>query len=258
MVCNARITIILLICLISVQLLYQQVNAEPIFITKSIHMEDIKFDGKWTDSEWKPSSLTKLIEYNTVIRSAHQGEFIYILVDVIGDKTFADKEDKSIICFDTKNNKSLKPDNDDYCFIATLNSQVATTLQGDPLNEDNDYFKQIPNPVELIAIGGISDNDDKYSKIPHTSYEFKIPTDFIGRSDNYGFLVYVYDANSGVQITYPDMIDGEDNKIPSPSQWGDLISPDKSLPEFGIPTLLLISSILPIILLTRLKFSLFK
>jgi len=244
---------LVILCFLVFQVFVQSSNAESIFITKEENMEKIVFDGRWTNHEWKRSGLEQLEKYETVIRISHYKEFIYILVDVIRDETFDKKSDKSIVCFDTENNKSLRPDGNDYCFIATLNSQNAITLQGGTLNSNQDYFKKIENPEGLITIGGISNNDDRYSPIPHTSYEFKIPIEILGRSDNYGFFVYVNDANTNTVITFPEAITGNYNKIPSPSQWGDLISPDKSIPEFDIPVLILISSILPIILLAKTK-----
>ena len=77
----------------------------------------------------------------------------------------------------------------------------------------------------------MSDKEDKYSAISHASYEFKIPIELIGRSDNYGFYVNVFDANSNVAYSWPEEIKLESFSIPNPSLWGNLISPDKSLLE---------------------------
>ena len=81
-----------------------------IVITKSQEMSKVIFDGKWSfKTEWKESSW-KLVQANesTVfhLRAAHQGNFIYFHLNVTPD-TKADFDiDKSIICIDTKNNKS--------------------------------------------------------------------------------------------------------------------------------------------------------
>jgi len=237
--------------------MFQFVYAEPIFITESNPIKDVIFDGKWTNyAEWKASSLFEIQDHPnlTYIRAAHNGEYIYIMIDPIWDKTIDKISDRSIICFDTNNDKSDIPKNDDYCFIATLGTSNGKTLQGGSPFILQDYFSKISNPEGFIAIGSASDENDRYEKITHTSYEFKIPTKFIGRSDNYGFFVYVYDSTSDTTATYPSLvIDDKRQKIPSPSVWGDLISPDKSLPEFGIPMILFSLGIISTIVLLAFK-----
>ena len=250
-----------LIVLLSSPVFFDFISAEPVNITWSDIKDDIVWDGKWTtEKEWKFSSLNQ-IKYDQYfyIRSAHQEEFIYIMIDVPRDVTnnsdfFLTDADKSMICFDTQNNKSQIPDDDDYCFIATLGSDKGITLQGGSQSVTENYFKKIPNHEDFIAIGSVSDQNDRYSKIPHAGYEFRIPIDVLGRSDNYGFLVYVYDDNEKLVTTWPDLIEIDDSKsIPSPSQWGDMISPDKSLPEFGFPMVLFSVGIILIIVLLAFK-----
>ena len=95
----------------------------------------------------------------------------------------------------------------------------------------------------------MSDDNNRYSKVPHTSYEFKIPIDLIQRSDNYGFYLSVYDADSHVFFTWPYEASKENLlKIPSPNTWGDIVSPDKSLPELNLPILVFTILIFTIIL----------
>lgn len=238
----------------------QYVNADPILISKSSEMKDIIFDGKWTTvHEWKHSSHNLINEYSVHIRSAHQDEFLYIMIDVVKDVTFDKNSDRSMICFDSSNNKSKIADDDDYCFIATLGSSNGITLQGGTMLASKDHFKRIENHEDFIAIGNVSDDKDRYTRIPHVSYEFRIPLEVIGRSDNYGFLVYVYDANKNEIITYPESIQIEDiRSIPSPSQWGDMISPDKSLPEFDEKIILFSLALLPILILSRFKKNVFN
>lgn len=218
-------------------------------------MKDLVYDGKWSDRyEWKHSSQSELETLRVQLRTAHQEEFIYVMIDVLEDTTFDKKLDQSIICFDTENNKSKIADVDDYCFTAILDSSDGYTLQGGSPIATEDYFRKISNPDGFIAVGNISDENDRYTKIPHVSYEFRIPLELIGRADNYGFFVYVFDANTHTVSTYPELINMEDSKnIPSPSQWGDLISPDKSLPEFGFPMVLFSIGIISTIVLLAFK-----
>lgn len=66
--------------------------SELVMITVSPTMDKVIFDGKWTFyTEWKQSSLNT-ISYNdgTLIqlRSAHQDNFIYILIDEVSKTRF--------------------------------------------------------------------------------------------------------------------------------------------------------------------------
>jgi len=228
---------------------------EPILITKSSDLDQVTFDGIWTHtSEWKRSSENLIREDQGAIylRTAHQGNFVYVFLDVAID-THMDKDaDKSVICFDTANDKTEFADSNDYCFTATLGKKIGSTLQGDSSRSTNN-FQNIQNPEGFIGIGGISDENDRYSKIPHASYEFRIPTELIGRSDNYGYYVGIYDDFTNTTYSWPSEIVLDEFKIPSPKLWGEIISPDKSLPEFDLPFLALVSSLVLILVITRIK-----
>ncbi len=229
---------------------------EPIPITFSGTMDQIIFDGKWTHQfEWKASSLdTYTYDDNTqvILRSAHQGDFIYIFLDPITD-THVDKLlDYAIICFDIKNNKSIKADLDDYCFMTSLDARSAFTYQGGHTSPRTSFFNKIPNPEGFIGISTISDINDRYTPTPHPSYEFRIPTNLIGRENVYGFYFIVYDSYSKKTYTYPQNLNPE-SFVSSPTQWGEMYSPDKSLPEFEIPLLSLIVSIMSIVFFSKIK-----
>jgi len=221
---------------------------EPIMITSSPFMEEIIFDGKWTHrTEWKASSLNTIPENSSTIflRSAHQGNFVYFLIDAVFDTNLDKGSDRAIICFDTQNDKTEIPDNNDFCFVATLGRNSGSTLQGGSPLIFTSNFKNIKNHDDFIGISGYSDENDRYSKTPHASYEFRIPTDLISRSNVYGFYVGVYDYDSGKIYSWPENIVVEHPlNIPSPSLWGELVSPDKSLPEFELPILALIPAFL--------------
>jgi len=240
------ILIIIFLSLLSSQIYaIEEINDKKnILITKSNSMKEVNFDGKWTFySEWKQTSWNPIkSDEGTVfhLRTAHQGNFIYVLIDVISDTSTNIESDKATVCIDSKNNKSEFLDNDDYCFIVQLeernfintllNKQNNFILQGDSQSKSFKELEKI-KVKEFIGIGTISDKEDKYSAVPHTSYEFKIPTELVGRSDNYGFYVNVFDANSNVVYSWPEDIKLKSFDIPSPLLWGNLISPDKSLLE---------------------------
>jgi len=247
-------TVIMLISSIIVLLPVSAFADEQFFITQSSQMDDIIFDGKWTfETEWKESSLKEIHSSDgiTYLRVAHQDNFVYVFLDVLHDKKVERIVDKAIVCFDTKNNKSEIPDADDYCFVGVNGKQTGITLQGGSNIPTNNYFKNIKNHPDMIALGGISDENDRYSDIPHASYEFKIPTEVIGRSDNYGFYVRVFDSDSSLVYSWPDISLEKSEKVPSPTKWGDLISPDKSLPEIPMPLLILMISMVFVIVILR-------
>lgn len=249
----------LLIATIFVILLVDNAYAtEPIMITISDTMEKIIFDGKWThQTEWKRSSLNTLSYDNGTmiqLRTAHQDNFIYVFVDVVSDIHLDKGIDRTVVCFDINNDKSLLPDSNDYCFVVTLDEREPFVLQGGSLESD-DHFRKIANPDGFIGISSASDENDRYNKIPHTSYEFRIPTDLVGRSDIYGFYLGVYDGYSAKTYSWPqDVISDSPLQVSSPSNWGELVSPDKSLPEFELPMLVILTAFSLTVYLTKFRY----
>ena len=229
---------------------------DPIMITKSTKMVEVTFDGIWTHgTEWKKSSLnSRVVDGQEIfhMRTAHQGNFVYVFLDVVIDKHLDKGSDKSVICFDTENDKTEFVDSNDYCFTAILGENVGSTLQGESSLVANN-FQNIPNAEGFIGIGAVSDENDRYSIIPHTSYEFRIPTDLIGRSDNYGFYVGIYDDFTKTTYSWPIEIVLDEFKIPSPKLWGEIISPDKSLPEFEWAIMAMLPAFILVIFITKLK-----
>ena len=208
--------------------------SEPILITISSHLHKVIFDGKWTsEPEWKASSLdTVYYDDGTKIqlRTAFQDGYIYVFLDLVSDTVIDKGADNALICFDGKNDKTKIPGIDDYCFFTSLSRKISFAYQGNGIIGLNGHFQKIPNPDGYIAIGSVSDENDRYSKIPHTSYEFRIPIDVLGRSDNYGFYISVYEANSNMIYSWPTEVQQiRIFTIPSPSIWGDIVSPDKSM-----------------------------
>jgi hypothetical protein len=229
-----------------------------IMITKSIAMDKVIFDGKWSFlTEWKKSSLdTLLYDDGTLIqlRTAHQDNFIYIFADVVSQTEFDKHGDMAIACFDMRDSKPVIPNYDDYCFLVSLGNKTPVVLQGGSPLGFTGGFKKIDNPEGLIGMASISDENDRYSVIPHPSYEFRIPTDLVGRSDVYGFYLGIYDEHKNKIYSWPkEIFQDSSQKIPSPSKWGDIISPDKSLPEFPFPILSLLSAIILAVYITRKK-----
>ena len=62
--------------------------AEPIKVTISHTFDDVIYDGEWSFAhEWKASSLDtfRFNGNDLVLRTAHQDDYLYILIDVLGD-----------------------------------------------------------------------------------------------------------------------------------------------------------------------------
>ena len=244
------------------QIFFQYSYAEdPILISVSPSMGQVIFDGKWTDSfEWKQSSYNRLsFNDDSVIhlRTAHQENFIYIQINFESDKNIDQGYDSAMVCFDTKNDKTIIPQSDDYCFSTILDLEKSSTYQGNNNSSIANSFSQIPNHKNFVAIGTASDKYDRYNQIPHTSYEFKIPLDVLKRSDNYGFFISVFDNHTQNHYLWPYSIENS-NSFSSPSQWGDLVSPDKSLPEFNSSILFSILILVMVIPIMITKLNLFK
>lgn len=234
---------------------------EPILITVSEELETVIFDGKWSyTDEWKRSTETVLYfddGSEIRLRTAHQGDFIYVLVDSVSDQTLDFGSDKATICIDGKNNKNKFADSDDFCFSTALGHRQGTMYQGGSPTGLDGNLRKIPNQSDFIGISNISDRNDRYSVEPHPNYEFKIPINLFGRSDNYGFYLSVYDASVNKFYTWPKESKRENIfAVPSPSSWGDIISPDKSLPEFDFPLLVLLPSLVLVFYCTRIRLKL--
>lgn len=204
---------------------------EPILVLESNAFRDI--DGKWTFvSEWKESGDTQLSYDNggkLILRTSHDHNYIYVLVDHLGDISPNKGKDRAIICLNG-NSKNINPEKDDYCFIVTLGRTNPVVLQGGSPSIVKSNFKRIFE-TEFEGMGGVTVTD-RYSITPHVTYEFKIPLDLVGRSNEYQFYVAVYESDNYI-LTWPKYITLKNNFfIPPPSNWGIMVSPDKSLPEF--------------------------
>ena len=239
--------------------------SEPILITISPSMEHVIFDGKWTNYlEWKQSSHNMYAYDNGEmiihLRTAHFGDYIYVFVDPVNDLTLDKKMDEATICFDGKNNKNQIYDNDDFCFSVSLETDQGNTFQGTLIDDTKTIMKKITNPDNFIAISTVSDENDRYTTTPHPSYEFKIPIEMLNRSDNYGFYLSVYEASLDKFYSWPENSTQENSSnFPSPSKWGDIVSPDKSLPELNLPILIFTILIFTIILVqSKVRIGIFR
>jgi hypothetical protein len=215
------------------------------------------WDGKWTfTQEWKRTSedIVQYVDGNELsVKTGHDHKNLYVFLDFITQHVFRKHSDYGLVCIVVNQTSESRPQNDDYCFLSPLGSHNPLTFQGGGDLAETNYFVKIENDPELIAVGGISDDHDRYSPIPHTSYEFRIPiVKLVGSSDIYGFYVAVYNSHDGLSYSWPQNITNSSfPTVPPPSSWGQLISPDKSLPEFPLPSLMMISSMILVIYVSK-------
>ncbi len=213
-------------------------NGEEIAITiTSGQLPIIDGTGSYA-TEWKQSA-EHLVSYpdgaRLALRSVHDRDNVYLLLDLISDTVVNNNRDFGIVCFDTKNDDGDRPDENDYCFVATEGSSTFVSYKGGGYFGISNYLDVIPNPTGAKAIAGISNKFDRYTDVPHAIYEFRIPTALLTRSNLYGFYYAVYDANSGKVYSWPVDVNTGYPYVPAPHQWGKLVSPDNSLPEFQPP-----------------------
>jgi len=207
----------------------------PIKITISSDMDDVQFDGEWTfRSEWKHSTYD-LFEYEDkenaiVLRTAHQDKFFYVFIDYLSDFTNDHIADRAIVCFDGYDTSSVAGESD-WCYAVSRGSGNGHTLQGGSPIYQTSHFNLVKNHPDFVAHGGTSGENDRYLRIPHAAYEFRIPIEQIGFQDEYGFFVQVFDGND--IKTYPKEFSGKfPQKIPSPVKWGKIVSPDHSISNY--------------------------
>lgn len=225
------------------------VFADELFIT--LRDDEIILDGKWSHAtEWKKSSETIVKQDDQqqfALRYAHNYEKIFVLIDVINDNSTNTLKDKSVLCFESKINENMSIlDKNTYCFEMTFDGTLVTLVNNSETSELE--YKKIENPNNTLAMSGVSDQYDRYSKVSHISYEFQIPIDMIGRSDVYSFYAAVFDGETNKTSTWPQNIESK-SFITHSETWGQMISPDKSIPEFPTPVIgfvILISIVLVI------------
>ncbi len=155
-------------------------NGEEIAITITSGQLPIIDGIESYNVEWKQSA-EHVVEYHDgarlALRSVHDRDNVYLLLDMITDTVIDKNRDFGIVCFDTKNDGGDRPKDDDYCFLATQGSNASITYSGGGEFGLKLYLNKIPNPNGVKAIAGVSNRFDRYTDIPHAIYEFKIPTE---------------------------------------------------------------------------------
>ena len=149
---------------------------EPIKITISDTLDDVIFDGEWSfGHEWKASTLDefRFNDDDLVLRTAHQDDYMYVLINVLGDVTNDHMADRAIVCLDGKETSEMANESD-WCYVATRGSKNGHTLNGGSPSHQTSHFNIQKNHPDFIAIGGTSGKMTDMSKfhMPHMSLRF--------------------------------------------------------------------------------------
>ena len=246
------VLIILAVSLVSGQFIpaFAQEDPREIFISIT-DLPPPVIDGKYSsEREWSHTSERRY-EYDDgtklVLRAAHDREEIYIMINMVSDVTRDTQKDQAIICFDTAVNGGDRPDADDYCFGASFGGSLIS-YRGGSSSESTNYLTEINNPDGIEMKAGLSSAYDRYSPTPHLAYELKIPADSLKRTDVYGFYVSAFNSSNKTAYNWPlSITQGDSTFISPPSEWGKLISPDKSLPEFPVVNAVLFAGIVMLV-----------
>ena len=202
-------------------------ESPQIFSTLSNTMSNVSFDGKWSfGQEWKESTLNQFGNdaFPMILRIAHFDDFLYVHVNNLFDLTNDKSSDRAIICLSPIHSN---PENDYFCFVASRGINSGHTLEGKAQSYFDGNLKLISNPPGFIGIGGTSSIGDRYMVTPHAAYEFKIPLDFVGNSNDYRFMIKTVDRDT--VYTFPENLMKSSNGIPSMDYWGILSSKDKTM-----------------------------
>ena len=186
-------------------------------------MPNVNFDGAWSfTTEWKQSSLNEFNSGLMIVRIAHYDEFLYLHVNNLFDITNNRGADRTIACL-----SPINGGDDFWCFVASRGLKTGHTLIGNSVSAFDGGLKLIPNPENFVGIGGTSSDKDRYLKIPHAAYEFKIPLESIGDAQSYKFFIKAID---GEQVyTFPENMMHSTNGILPLEYWGELSSLDKTM-----------------------------
>jgi len=226
----------------------------PVMISQSQTMNEIVLDGKWSFlEEWKNSS-DYLIQYESGeilhFRSAHQGDYVFFMINFLSDTTLNEDLDEAKICLSPIHENNSKSHLKSYCFVSVIGNEPSYILKQNSIDKEN--FEKVISEPNYVAVANISDENDRYSKTPHLTHEFKIPTSLIERTSEYNLYVGVYDSDSNKLFNWPKNIPVTNpSEIPTLSLWGTMISPDKTLPEFNLPFIILIILLSSIIILQK-------
>lgn len=202
-------------------------------------------DGKWTAAtEWTDAVETRAEASNGwafYLRLKHNGTHLFVLLDVVSDKTES-THDFGGIFFDAKDDGGSLPREDDYGFVMSLGYPDFTTLfQGTGIGNTTGqaWAPVVGHPYNDLYKGGFSGTNNPYETDRHRILEFAISRQRFNSELHYGFYAFISDRHSAG--TFPDIVStlvewpigagGTTIKYevyavdvpPPPDQWGDLI-----------------------------------
>jgi hypothetical protein len=180
---------------------------------------NISIDGRQTDiSEWSGANRQTVESQDGapfMLLAVHDSDYLYLRLE-LGDQS-EHSTDQAYICFDTDHDGGSF-DEGDYCFYIGMTEKQLKAIQG--IGEDSAERWREANPEGAAASSGISEST--YISTPHAFYEFRIPLELVGDSDEFGFYALVIDGNTDKRYDIPST--GRSSMIvPDPYRWGLMV-----------------------------------
>jgi hypothetical protein len=203
-------------------------STDELIIPKS--KEPVRIDGKWSSKmEWNDASETKIVRNGVTayLKMKQDDRFVYILTDFISDEGLDKRGDWAVVCFDTKNDDSMMPLQDDYCFyLATRAGDVRSGIM-----QGNGKSWTIMLEAKIIDRFADMDssrfNDPYESEREHVISEFRISKESYGLEEKMGFYVYLNDGYHNNFVEWPMDAGGKQFGINARTVKDVLVSPDK-------------------------------
>lgn len=196
-------------------------------------------DGIWTNGgEWQDASETLMKDdesgYMAYLRTMHNKSHIFVLIDFVSDQS-DNVNDRGSVGIGGVDDE-YDPTSDDFWFTSKPAVYQGTGEGGLEFRSAWEEIATFP----LVHVGeGFNGQNNPYEVENHKIYEFAISVDLIQPRNEYRFYASVQDKDSRVIIRWPSDVTeapyldtlGEHHPH-TPTEWGAIISVDKSIPEF--------------------------
>ncbi len=152
-------------------------------IPSSPSTNEVTVDGKWTTpDEWIDATELHAAGGLGYVCIKDDEESLYVLIDFTSDRTLDDR-DMARVRLDTRNDKSDKPQADDYVLLVDwiAGKIIARAAKGN----GSAWVSAGENLGFKIESSNDSENDP-YSVRPHVIYEFAIPRAVLGDESEIG------------------------------------------------------------------------
>lgn len=226
------------------------INSNSI-ISSNVSTNTVIVDGKWSSpQEWEDATQITYYYANNkeikdfIIHLKHDSRNIYLLLDVVADRYTKDSNGDirmARIVFDSLNDKTEKPHNDDYYFstfpsVYTEKPEQAISYlyiyNGNGTGWDNIYdeYERKGNRLGVESAISYDTTYNPYSKFFHTIYEFAIPLKIFGNNSQLGFGAYAVNWGNSQPLQLNFSLT-ENSNSGDPSTWANIQFKSKYAPS---------------------------